>query len=106
MKRVRFLGNSRKELSRFPREARKAAGFELLKVQAGEQAGDFKPMPSVGPGVEELRIWVEAGTYRVIYFARRAEAVYVLHVFEKKTRATAQADIDLARERYKDLFRK
>ena len=43
------------------------------------QPDDFKPVPVVGQGVEEVRAWDETGTYRVIYAARRAEAVYVLH---------------------------
>jgi phage-related protein len=106
VKRVRFLGNTRKEISNFPREARKAAGFELGAIQQGSSARDSKPMPSVGPGVQELRVWVQAGTFRVIYLARMEEAIYVLHAFEKKTEKTAQADIDLARERYKELLRR
>ena len=63
-------------------------------------------MPGIGPGVQELRIWVESGTYRVIYLARLEEAVYVLHAFEKKTQATEKVDIDLAKERYKELVRR
>jgi phage-related protein len=62
-------------------------------------------MPDVGTGVQELRIWVEAGTFRVLYVARMVEAVYVLHAFEKKTQRTTKADIRLATERYKQLLR-
>jgi phage-related protein len=54
-------------------------------------------MPSVGPGVVEIRIH-EHGEYRVLYVARFAEAVYVLHAFSKKTQKTRQADLDLARQ--------
>ena len=63
-------------------------------------------MPTIGSGVQELRIWVESGSYRVVYLARLEEAVYVLHAFEKKTQATEKPDIDLAKERYKELVRR
>ena len=53
----------------------------------------------------ELRVWDEAGTFRVVYVARLADAVYVLHCFQKKTQQTAKRDIDLARKRLKDLLK-
>ena len=56
-------------------------------------------------GVEELRVWDDAGTYRVIYLARLKEAVYVLHAFQKKTRATSKQDIEIAKTRYTELMR-
>ena len=60
-------------------------------------------MSSIGPGVREIRIRDEAGAFRVIYIAKVAEAVYVLHCFQKKTEKTGKADIDLARKRYREL---
>jgi phage-related protein len=68
-----------------PEDARHAAGDQLDKVQRGEQPDDFKPMLSIGKDVEEIRMWDDTGTYRVVYTARLADAVYVLHVFQKKT---------------------
>jgi phage-related protein len=62
-------------------------------------------MSAVGKGVEELRVWDDSGTYRVVYIARFAEAVYVLHAFQKKTRATSERDLELARTRYAELRR-
>ncbi|HBB7076142.1 TPA: type II toxin-antitoxin system RelE/ParE family toxin [Legionella pneumophila] len=62
-------------------------------------------MPSIGKGVEEIRIWDESGTYRVIYTARLADAVYVLHAFQKKMQTTAKRDIDLAKARFAELMR-
>lgn len=105
MKQVSFLGDSLKRLRAFPDNAKHNAGYQLDKLQRGQQPDDFKPMPSIGKGVEELRIWDETGTYRVIYLARLADAVYVLHAFQKKTQATAPQDIDLAKKRYTDLKR-
>jgi len=80
-------------------------GYQLDKVQRGHQPDDFKPMPSIGRGVEEIRVWDESGAYRVVYTARLAEAVYVLHAFQKKTQATAQRDVDVAKARYNELMR-
>lgn len=54
-------------------------------------------------GGEEIRVWDEAGTFRVIYLARLADAVYVLHAFQKKTQATAKRDIDTAKARLAQL---
>ncbi len=62
-------------------------------------------MPSIGRGVEEIRVWDQSGTYRVIYTARMKIAVYVLHAFQKKTQETSKRDIDLARERFAQIAR-
>lgn len=85
MKPVCFLGQSLASLREFPEEARQDAGYQLDRVQRGQRPGDFKPMPAIGKAVEELRVRDEGGTYRVIYVARLADAVYVLHAFQKKT---------------------
>jgi phage-related protein len=105
MKDLRFLGDSLKCLREFPADARQDAGYQLDQVQRGKQPNDFKPMPSIGKGVDEIRVWDETGTYRVIYTARLADAVYVLHCFQKKTQATSQRDIELARSRFADIKR-
>ena len=73
-------------------------------MQRGEQPDDFKPMPSIGKGVEEIRVRDDSGIYRVIYTARLADAVYVLHAFQKKTQTTAKRDIALASKRYAELM--
>jgi phage-related protein len=62
-------------------------------------------MSTVGSGVREIRIRDEAGAFRVIYVATFAEAVYVLHCFQKKTQQTRKQDIELAQRRYKELTR-
>ncbi len=105
MKPVRFLGDSLKCLREFPEDAKQDAGYQLDKVQKGKQPDNFKPMPSIGMGVEEIRIREDSGIYRVIYTARIADAVYVLHAFQKKTQATARRDIEIAKERLAQLMR-
>ena len=105
MKRVTFLGDSLKCVREFPEDARQDTGYQLDRVQSGMQPDDFKPMPSIGKGVEEIRVRDETGAYRVVYTARLAEAVYVLHAFQKKTQATSKRDIDLAALRFKELMK-
>jgi phage-related protein len=62
-------------------------------------------MGTVGKGVQEVRIRDEAGAFRVIYVATFAEAVYVLHCFQKKSQKTSRSDLDLAAKRYGDLVK-
>ena len=59
-------------------------------------------MQEVGPGVQEIRVHV-LGEWRVLYVARFANAIYVLHTFRKKTQKTRREDIELARLRYRQV---
>jgi len=101
---VRFLGDSLQCLRDFPKGVRHDAGYQLDKVQRGDQPDDFKPMPAIGKGVEEIRVLDSTGAYRVIYMARRPEAVYVLHAFQKKTQATPKNDLQIAKRRLRQLL--
>jgi phage-related protein len=105
MKPIRFLGDSVKALRDFPKDARQNAGYQLEKVQNGRTPDDFRPMPAIGKGVEEIRIRDESGAYRVVYTARLDDAVYVLHAFQKKTQATSKRDIATAKQRLAQLTR-
>jgi phage-related protein len=89
----------------FPKDVRQSAGCQLLKVQKGDLPDDFKLMSDVGKGVEEIRVWEESGTFRVMYVAKFVDAVYVLHAFQKKTQATSKRDKEIARLRFKQLMR-
>ena len=102
MKPLRFVGSSLDDLRSFPAEARRQAGFELYAIQRGLDPSDWKPMKTVGSGVREIRIRV-LGEWRVLYVAKFADAVYVLHTFQKKTQKTRRNDIEIARQRYKQL---
>lgn len=104
LKPLRWLGSSRAAVRAFPPRARRDAGYQLYRVQSGEDPSDWKPMASIGAGVREIRIQVD-GAYRVLYLAARPEAVYVLHAFAKKSQRTQKLDVDLARVRLKDLLR-
>jgi len=105
MKEIEFLGDSLEALSEFPRDARQVAGYQLRRVQDGLLPEDFKPMPDIGAGGEEIRVWGRAGTYRVLYTARLADKVYVLHAFQKKTQQTATREKEIAKRRFKQLMR-
>lgn len=61
-------------------------------------------MPAVGSGAAEIRVRDEAGAFRVIYLAKFADALDVLHAFQKKTQQTAQTDLDLASRRYREAL--
>ena len=103
MKSVVWLGDSLQRVREFAADARRVAGHQLAVVQAGRQPADSKPMPTVGIGASELRVRT-GGAYRVIYVAKFSEAIYVSHAFQKKTRKTARADIELARRRFRMLI--
>ena len=106
IKPIEFLGDSLRSLREFPDDAKRDAGYQLDRVQHGLQPEDFKPMPTIGKGVEEIRVRDDTGAYRVIYTARLADAVYVLHAFQKKTQTTSKRDIELAKQRFALLSRK
>ncbi len=100
---IRWLGSSLDDLRAFPAQARRAAGYQLNRVQQGLMPSDWKPMKAVGSGVYEIRI--HTGTeHRVFYVAKYDDAIYVLHAFEKRTRQTRRSDIDLARQRLAELL--
>jgi len=105
VKDVAFLGDSLDVLRSFPERPRRMAGFQLDRVQRGLEPFDWKPMTSIGTGVQEIRIRDEHGAFRVIYLARLPDAVYVLHCFVKKTQRTSQRDLDVARRRLNELMR-
>lgn len=103
MKEVRFLGSSREDVRLFPATVRSRAGHELYLIQIGEVPSDFRPMPGIGPGACEIRIRDEAGAFRVVYVAKFASFIYVLHAFQKKSPQTTQQALQMARQRYRSI---
>src|ERR1035437_6339826 len=97
---------SRGTVRAFPTGARREAGFQIERAKRGFDPDDWKPMKTVGPGVREIRIRDAVGAFRVIYIATLADAVYVLHAFQKKTEATLKRDVALATTRFKELMRR
>jgi phage-related protein len=100
------IAQTREALKRlFPQPARRRVGYELYIVQSGLEPSDWKPMSSVGAGVQEIRVHT-GREHRVFYVAKFEEGTYVLHAFEKKTRKTPMADLELARSRMRELLRR
>jgi phage-related protein len=102
-KSILWIGSSLADLRAFPEDARRIAGFELRRVQQGLQSTDWKPMVSVGAGVEEIRVHT-GQEHRVFYIARFEEGIYVLHAFEKRSRRTPAKEIEVARTRLRDVL--
>jgi phage-related protein len=105
LKRVTFHGDSLDRLRDFPEDARREAGHELYQVERGRDPSAWKPMPAIGAGVREIRIRDDVGAYRVVYIANFADAIHVLHAFQKKTQKTARRDLELAAARLRLLKR-
>ena len=102
---IEFQGGSLEDLRAFPPEVRREAGYQLNRVQNNEEPDDWKPMNTVGQGVKEIKIRDIAGAFRVIYIAKLADAIYVLHCFHKKSQKTSKKDISLATKRFSDLLK-
>ena len=99
-----WLGSSLDDVRAFPADARRAAGYQLGRVQQGLMPDDWKPISTVGAGVYEIRIHTKL-EHRVFYVAKYEDAIYVIHAFEKHTTQTREADIALARKRVDDFLR-
>jgi len=103
MKVIIWHGTSKADLIRFPQEVKREAGYQLDKVQHNLDPNNWRPMVAIGQGVKEIRIQEANGQYRVIYVAKFADGLHVLHAFQKKTQKTSKKDIDLAAKRYKEI---
>ncbi len=105
MKVVHFMGNSRTMLRGFPSDVKDGIGYALYEAQKGEKALHVKPLKGFhGAGVLEVMEDHDGSTYRAVYTVRFANAVYVLHAFQKKSKkgiATPKYDLDLIRARLK-----
>lgn len=94
----------RDEVRQWPIEVREEMGGQLNKVEYGGEPDDFKPMHSIGAGVNEIRVSQKGDQYRLIYIAKFEEAVYVLHaITKKKTQKTWQSDIEITKKRFSEL---
>ena len=105
MKPVRFVGSSLGDLRALPEQAQRDIGFALYEAQIGGKSYHAKPLKGFrGAGVLEVVEDLDGDTYRAVYTVKLADAVYVLHVFQKKSKrdaATPQADINLIQSRLK-----
>lgn len=100
-----WIGSSRKDLQALPKEVQRFFGFALDFAQRGDKHDDAKVLKGFGgAGVLEVVEDDIGGTYRAVYTVRFAEAVFVLHAFQKKSKrgiATPKEDIDIIKNRLK-----
>lgn len=107
LKPVTWLGDTLKTLREFPEDVQQDVGHSLMVVQAGLTPSDAKPLKGIGGGVFEIVTRHVGDTYRTVCAVQLADRVYVLHVFQKKSkhgRATPKAEIDLIKQRYRQAL--
>ncbi len=97
---IYWVGTSYKDLLEFPQNARQDAGYQLHRVQNGLEPEDWKPFQTIGTGVKEIRISEDGNAFRIMYLAKFAGRIYVIHAFQKKTQKTRNQDINIAKLRY------
>ena len=106
---VVWVGSSRRDLREFPREVRRDIGRALYAAQDGEIDPAAKPMRGFGGGsIVEIIANHRGDTWRAVYTVRFAEAIYVLHAFQKKSKrgiGTTKRDIELIRQRLAEAER-
>lgn len=101
---VVWMGNSLAVLREFPKAVREEMGFALYKAQCGDKHPSAKPLKGLGSGLLEIVSDHRGGTYRAVYTVRLAGKLYVLHVFQKKSKrgiATPKSEMDLVHQRLK-----
>jgi phage-related protein len=97
---------AREAIRKFPKDVRFRLGRGLFRLQLGEQLGMpvSRPMPGVGAGVAEMRVKAADGSFRVFYYTASSRGVLVFHAFAKKTQKTPPLEIELARNRLRELL--
>ena len=103
MKPVHWMGSSLDDLRTCPDDVQDIIGHALYVAQTGGKSDEAKPLKGFkGASVLEIVANHADGTYRAVYTVQFADAVYVLHVFQKKSKrgiATPKSEIDLIRQR-------
>lgn len=101
---VAWLGDSLKQVKKFPVEVRKEIGVALYDAQVGDKPPGAKPFKGVGSGVFEIVTRFDTDTYRTVYAVRIGACVFVLHAFQKKAKRgieTPRHEVELIKARYK-----
>jgi phage-related protein len=84
---VVWIAGSKDDLSTLPSEVKGSFGFRLYELQQGKTPLDIKPLSQFGSGVYELRESFDRNAYRMMYVVSLKKAIYVLHVFMKKSKS-------------------
>lgn len=104
-----WVGDSRKKLKEFPREAQRTIGRALDFAQRGGMHPSAKPFKGVGTGVLEIVARHDTDTFRAVYAVKIGEVIYVLLTFQKKSKSgikTPKQDVDLIKERFRQAKEK
>lgn len=102
---IRWMGNSKKNLLKFPPEVMKVIGDELQFIQFGGMPKNAKPFKGVGSGVIEIAVRYDKDAYRTVLAVQLGNYIYVLHAFQKKSKkgiSTPKEDVDLIKQRLKE----
>lgn len=104
---IEFLKQCEKEILDWPEEVREDLADALARLERGHSLSMplFRPMPSIGSGVHEVRFRDRSGIYRVVYFLKGASEIYLIHAFKKSSQRTPPQDIALAKERLKRILK-
>jgi len=106
-KSLRWVASSKKDLMAMPEEVQDTFGYALHLAQVGQKHPDAKPLKGFGgTGVLEVVEDFQGDAYRAVYTVRYAEAVYVVHCFQKKSThgiATPKPDVELIKSRLKAI---
>jgi phage-related protein len=105
MKPIEFHGHSLETIRKFPLTVKREIGYQLDRLQRGLNPVDWKPMPTIGKGVKEIRIHRQ-GQYRVIFVTNVGDSILVLHAFQKKAGKTARMDINQAQNALKRAIKR
>ncbi len=100
-----WVASTKRDYRQFPPRVQSNFGFELFLAQSGQHPPSAKPLKGIGGRTIELAADFAGDTYRAVYTARFADAVYVLHAFKKKSKRgvkTPKSDIDLVKRRLTD----
>jgi phage-related protein len=106
MKQLTWLANSRSTVKSFPAAVRDDIGYGLYLAHLGEMSSKAKPLHGLGGGVMEIAAYNVSGTYRTVYTVSIGESIYVIHAFQKKSKAgiaTPKSELELVRQRLKQL---
>jgi phage-related protein len=99
-----WMGDSLEKIKGFPPAIKDEIGFALYQAQIGGKHVNAKPLKGLGPGILEIVSDFRGDTFRAVYIVRLANRIYVLHVFQKKSRsgiATPKSEIELIKQRLK-----
>jgi phage-related protein len=106
MRTLTWLADSRSKVRSFPAGVQDDIGYALYAAQLGEMSHSAKVLHGMGSGVMEIVANDEGGTYRAVYAVSIGESIYVIHAFQKKSKAgiaTPKSEIELIRQRLKHL---